>query len=171
MAHPLRLTLTLACVLSTSLLAGCEKKVNWSETVTLRDGRTVLVRRAVWLGDEWLNFTAKWPHRYAIDFENPETHKHFSWSGKHGISPVMIDFAGRDTYLVVAPFLCDADMSGYDNPNPPFAYLHYEGLLRGWQAVPLAEFARRASGEPHARRELRTRRHVLFEERCHRQDR
>jgi hypothetical protein len=139
MRYRTKIGISLVWGMAALLTAGCDRKRHWREEVALSDGRRVVVTRDAWFGADFLNFEATWPRYYTVEFDNPTTHAHISWSGQYGVIPVMLDVAGQETYLVVEPFFCKADMSDYNNPNPPFAYLRYAGAEGRWKVVSRAE--------------------------------
>src|SRR5688572_20168256 len=73
---------------------------------------------------------------YTIRAKNPDTGESIKWSGKDHINPIMLDFVNRTPYLVVVPWSVYSDMKPYGCPNPPYAFIRYDGQSAGWIPIP-----------------------------------
>lgn len=133
--------LLLLCALN--LLSACAtrapQKTQWIEEALLHDGRIIHVTRSIKTGFDValirLPETKSAPEFYNIETINPNTGENVSWdSEESGVLPIMIDFDGETTYLVVY-------VSGFDNTEnkygcvfPPYVFLQHE-QRKNWVVV------------------------------------
>lgn len=125
-------------------LSGCgvPEREQWTEQVTLHDGREVSVKRVAW--QQWLFDDASgkaWRYRYSIKVLNPNSGKVVRWAGRWSERPIIVEFDQRYAYVVLLPEKCNVDMTRYGNPNPPYVVLRRaEGWLQRWQPIRLADY-------------------------------
>ncbi len=128
--------IAITCVV---LLEGCSETVGWTEEVALHDGRVINVERQVILKTtgkgEIVDAFNKWPTQYSVRAKHPDTGDVIKWAGEDHINPIMLDFIDGIPYMVVLPWSIYADMKPYACPNPPYAFIRYEGHSAGWKSV------------------------------------
>lgn len=125
-------------------LSGCglPEHDQWTEQVTLHDGREVPISRGAW--KQWLFDDAQgqvWRYRYSIQVVSPNTGEVVEWKGRWSEKPIIVEFDQRYTYIVFLPEKCNVDLTRYGNPNPPYVVLRRaEGWLQRWQPIRLADY-------------------------------
>ena len=125
-------------------LSGCglPQHEQWTEQVTLHDGREVSASRGAW--KQWLFDDAQgrvWRYKYSVKAVNPNSGKTVRWSGRWSEKPIIIEFDQTYAYIVFLPEKCTVDMSRYGSPNPPYVVLRRaDGWLQRWQILKLADY-------------------------------
>jgi hypothetical protein len=131
----------LACWL-VFLLPGCSAE-RWTDEAKLHDGTSIDVERSVSmtnfvsLSDGRL-FTPT-PTIYGLSFRNPNTQEKLSWrSEDEFVLPVLLDFDGSVSYLVILLPRLKKPNIPYDCPWPPYIFLrHDQG--GGWKRIQATE--------------------------------
>ncbi|MBJ6802811.1 hypothetical protein [Geomonas propionica] len=128
-------TRTLLLVCAINLLASCAtrapQKTQWIEEALLHDGRIVHVTRTIKTGLDIalirLPETKGAPQYYAIETNNPNTGETILWEDDDSeILPILIDFDGAVTYLVVYVTDFDNTKKQYACVFPPYVFLRHQ---------------------------------------------
>jgi hypothetical protein len=125
-------------------LSGCgvPEHEQWTEQVTLHDGRQVTVTRGAW--QQWLFDGASgqaWRYRYSIKVPNPNSGQVVRWAGRWSEKPIIVEFDQRYAYVVLLPEKCDVDMTRYGNPNPPYVVMRRaDGWFQRWKPIRLGDY-------------------------------
>ncbi len=118
---------------------GVPEHEQWTEQVTLHDGREVTVTRGAW--QQWLFDGVSgqaWRYRYSIKVLNPDSGKSVRWAGRWSEKPIIVEFDQGRAYVVFVPEKCDVDMTRYGDPNPPYVVMRRaDGWLQRWKQVRL----------------------------------
>ena len=132
----------LIAVLLSLLGCGVPQHEQWTEQVTLHDGREVTVTRGAW--QQWLFDGASgqaWRYRYSIKVLNPNSGNVVRWAGRWSEKPIIVEFDQRHAYVVFLPEMCTVDMTRYGNPNPPYVVMRRaDGWFQRWKPIRLADY-------------------------------
>jgi hypothetical protein len=103
----------------------------WTDEVKLHDGRIVRAIRSVAftrhiaLSDGHLYIDS--PSLYGLEAINPNTKEEVEWFSKdEGVHPVLLDFDGATTYLVILLPQNSTTNKKYGCPWPPYVFLRHE---------------------------------------------
>ena len=126
------------------LLSACTPwPEKWTDEVKLHDGRIVRAIRSVAftrhtaLSDGHLYIDS--PSLYGIEIINPNTKEEVEWFSKdEGVHPVLLDFDGATTYLVILLPQNATTSKKYGCPWPPYVFLRHERNSE-WKKVSATE--------------------------------
>lgn len=125
--------------LITACATRAPQKTQWIEEALLHDGRIIHVTRAIKTGFDValirLPETKGVPEFHNIETQNPNTGETVSWDSKEsGVLPILIDFDGATTYLVVYVSDFDNTENKYGCIFPPYVFLQHE-QRKNWVMV------------------------------------
>jgi hypothetical protein len=123
----------------------CSRTTPWSDVVEDEGGRTVVVERAVrhtFTGGELSQAFTRWPAYDRVRATNPRNGQKVRWDGAFGLTPVLIGFDPRKTYLVAWANRCDARIERFSIDGFPYVFLETSDG-RSWEVVPPSSFPAR----------------------------
>jgi len=125
------------------LLTACdwfERDLEWKQEVTLQDGRIVTVDRVSKVTGKRFPEGGNYDAYQSLTFTHPDTGERIAWAPPEHTGPVMLDFDGGNTYVVVQA-ISSGDYNRIGCPNPPSLVYRYAD--KQWTQVSINEMPAR----------------------------
>ncbi len=90
-------------------------------------------------GGELSQAFTEWPDQYKLSATNPNTRKKVDWRGERDFNPILIDFLGSSTYIVIVQNGISANLKQYGCPEIPYIFLRQHEGERKWKQIAATE--------------------------------